>query len=200
MVVLGSCAADFDDVGPDAAVAEGIAGDGLDLWTPIAAPPYDAAERSRARRVLELEPDGPGDITLVTALRWRDSAAGAVSPLVSVALAGAGSESTLLQIFESDGGLRARADLEMTDALEVGVWYRVTLTIADAPGRPVQVRIADADGVEVWRSCGGEAARCPSAPIDAGDLDALRLNVTVDDLRGGEGIVQLRDTWILQNP
>ncbi len=163
-------------------------------------PPYDAAARARARRVLELEPDSSGDITLVTGLRWRDHSSGAVNPQVRVGLVSASGESTLLQIFESGGALRTRVDLAMTDALEVGVWYRVVLTIADAPGRPLQVRVFDEDDVEVWRSCDGAAARCPSVQIDADDLDTLRVNVVVDDARDGQGHVELSNTSLLRNP
>ncbi len=162
-------------------------------------PPYGAAAGTRARRVLELEPDTSGDITLVTGLRWRDGSSGAISPQVRVGLVSAAGESTLLQIFESGGAVRTRVDLAMTDALEVGVWYRVVLTIADAPGRPLQVRIFDEDEVEVWRSCDGSGARCPSVQIDDEDLDTLRLNVIVDDVRDGEGHVELKDTSLLRN-
>jgi hypothetical protein len=199
VVAVGSCAADFDDVGADAAPsAESTGDDGL--WTRVKTPPYDVAARSRARRVLDLEPDATGDITLVTELRWRDHSSGAVNPQVRVALMSGAGESTLLQIFESGGALRTRVDLAMTDALEVGAWYRVMLTIADAPGRPLQVRIFDEDEVEVWRSCDGAAARCPSVQIAAEDLDTLRLNVIVDDARDGEGHVELSNTSLLRNP
>lgn len=197
-VALGSCAAEFDDVGADAGPSAD--GDGLDLWTRVKTPPYDAAARSRSRRVLELEPDASGDITLVTSLRWRDHSSGAVNPQVRVGLVSAAGESTLLQIFESGGALRTRVDLAMTDALEVGAWYRVVLTIADAPGRPLQVRILDEDDVEVWRSCDGASARCPSVQIDPADLDTLRLHVIVDDARDGEGHVELANTSLLRNP
>ena len=150
--------------------------------------------------MLELEPDASGDITLVTALRWRDLASHAVSPQVSVGLVSAAGELTLLQIFESGGALRTRVDLEMTDALEVGAWYRVVLTIGAAPGRPLQVRIIDQGDVEVWRSCGGGSTSCPSVRIDPKDLDTLRLNVVVDDVRDGEGHIELKNTSLLRNP
>ena len=162
-------------------------------------PPYGAAAGTRARRVLELEPDTSGDITLVTGLRWRDGSSGAISPQVRVGLVSAAGELTLLQIFESGGAVRTRVDLAMTDALEIGVWYRVVLTIADAPGRQLHVRIFDEDEVEVWRSCDG-GARCPSVQIDDVDLETLRLNVIVDDARDGEGHVELKDTSLLRNP
>jgi hypothetical protein len=198
LVASGSCAADFDDVEADAAPSsEATDDDGL--WTRVKNPPYAVGAGVRARRVLELEPDTSADITFVTDLRWRGRSSGAVNPQVGVALVSEAGESTLLQIFESGGALRARVDLAMTDALEVGVWYRVVLTIADAPGNPVQVRIFEEGGVEVWRSCDGSGARCPSVQIDDEDLDTLRLNVIVDDVRDGEGHVELKDTSLLRN-
>jgi hypothetical protein len=199
IVALSACTVDYDDVGLDAAPGEVGAGD-EGLWTQVEAPPYDAAGVAMTRRVLELKPDAAGDITLVAALRWNDSAAGAIDPQVTFSLASDQGESTLLQIFESGGVLRTRFDLEMTDVLQVGGWYRVVLTIADAPGRPMQVRLFGADGAEVWRSCGDGAARCPSAPIDASAPGNLRLVVSVDDARFGQAHVELKDVSLVRQP
>ena len=185
---------DVDEIGPDADPAGDVqSADSFGLWTGVNRPPYYIGAPALARRVVELTPESPGDINLVAELRWRDHAAGAVNPQVSIGLASARGESTLMNFFESDGIVRARLDLAMTDVLEVGVWYRVAMTISGAPDHLVQVRIHDEDGVEVWRSCGDGSARCPSAPITAGDLDTLRLTVTVDDVRQGAGQIELRD-------
>ena len=202
---LVSCALDSDEIGPDADTAgenDSTNDDGLGLWTDIKKPPYHAAAISLSRSVVELKPEvSAGDITLTAALRWRDHAAGAVNPQVSFGLLSSAGEQTLLQVFENDGLLRTRVDLEMTDALEVGVWYRVAVTIADAPGRPVQARIFDQEGEEVWRSCGGAAsARCPSTQLDADDMENVRLSVIVDDLRAGEGQVEVKDISLKRNP
>jgi hypothetical protein len=190
---------DYDDVGLDAAPGDVGSGD-EGLWTQVEAPPYDAAGVAMARRVLELKPDAAGEIKLAAALRWNDNAAGAIDPQVTFSLASSQGESTLLQIFESRGVLRTRFDLEMTDVLQVGAWYRVELTIGDAPGRLMQVRILDAEGIEVWRSCGDGAVRCPSAPVDASALGSLRLVVSVDDARYGQPHIELRDVAIVQKP
>jgi hypothetical protein len=176
-----------------------IAGDD-GLWTRVSKPPYHLSEQPLSRRVVEFEPDAAGDITLVAGLRWRERASGAVSPQLRVGLVSAAGEATLLQVFEAGGGLRARADLEMTDALQVGAWYRLMVTIADAPGRPMQVRIADERGVEVWRSCAGASGSCPSVEIDPDLLDTLRVSVTVDDVQGGAGYVELQDISLKRRP
>jgi hypothetical protein len=200
-IVLASCnAVGTDDMDSDPVPpGQVIAGDD-GLWTRIETPPYAAAAGALSRRVVEFEPEASGDITLVGALRWRERAAGAVSPQVRIGLVSDAGETTLLQIFEAASGLRTRADLEMTDALKVGVWYRLVLTIADAPGRPMQVRIVDDRGAEVWRSCGDGPGRCPSVQIDPDALETLRVSVTVDDVRDGDGYVELRDVSLKQNP
>jgi hypothetical protein len=194
-IALVSCnAMDVDDVGPDADEAADIqSSDAFGLWTGAKRLPYRVGGPAVSRRVVELAPGSSGPITMVAALRWRDHSAGAVNPQVNIGLASARGESTLLHVFESDGVLRAGVDLAMTDVLEVGVWYRVVLTISEAPGRLVQATIFDENAVEVWRSCGDGATRCPSAPIDAHDLQSLRVTITVDDVRQGQGQVELKD-------
>ncbi|HKE14071.1 MAG TPA: hypothetical protein VKB80_04390 [Kofleriaceae bacterium] len=192
---MGSDEAEHDAVPP----GQVIAGDD-GLWTRVSKPPYHASEEPLSRRVVEFEPDSVGDITLVAGLRWRERSAGAVNPQLRVGLISAAGESTLLQVFEAGGGLRARADLEMTDALQVGAWYRLMVTISDSPGRPMQVRIADQRGVEVWRSCAGASGSCPSMAIDPDLLDTLRVSVTVDDVQGGAGYVELRDISLVRHP
>lgn len=195
--LVGCNAMDVDEIGPDADPAGVQSADGIELWTGARRPPYRVGAPALVRRVVELRPESPGDIDLVADIRWRDHAAGAVNPQVSIGLASARGKSTLMNFFESDGIVRARLDLAMTDVLEVGVWYRVALTISGAPDHLVQVRIYDEDGAEVWRSC-GDGARCPSAPITAGDLESLRLTVTVDDVRQGEGQIELKDISLVQ--
>jgi hypothetical protein len=192
-IALASCVIDSDEVGPDAQpVGEIVSSESdLGLWTGVKRPPYAASTMAPSRRVLELKPQSSGEITLSASLRWSDLTSSAISPQVSVALVSDVSESTLLQVFESGGLLRARADLAMTDVLEPNVWYRVVLTIADAPNRLMQVRVFDAAG-EVWRSCGDGSTRCPSVQIDADELASLRLSVVVDDAREG-GQVELQN-------
>jgi len=200
--MAGGCAIDSDDSGPDAASDGELspAGDSLDLWTGVKKPPYHAAALSLSHRVLELDPQSTGEISLAASLRWRDHTGGAVDPRVSFGMITSRGESTLAQVFESNGQLRSLADLAMSDVLEVGAWYRVVLTIADAPGRAVQVRLFDQGGAEVWRSCGGSAGSCPSARIDADDVQNLRLSVTVDDVREGRGQIELKDISLKQLP
>jgi len=200
-VAMASCALESDDVGfDDEAVGDiDTEDDRLGLWTGVQAPPYAAAAWGLSRRDFELKPDASGDITLVAELRWRGYAAGAVSPQLTFGLVTDEGESTLLQIFESRGALHTRFDLEMSNALVAGAWYRVVLTIADAPGRPVQARIFGEDGAEVWRSCAGGAS-CPSAPIDAESLETLRLSVSIYDARNGKGHIELKDLSLVPNP
>lgn len=199
--LLVACALDSDDVGSDADSVGDIGPEvGLDLWTGVKKPkpPYRAAALSLSHRVLEMVPDSTGDILLEASLRWRDHAAGAIEPQVSFGLATDSSESILAQVFESGGQLRTRADLSMSDVLEVGAWYRVVVTIGDAPSRPVQVRILDSDDVEVWRSC--DAGRCPSVQVAEAELDSLRLSITVDDLREGLGQIELKNISLKRHP
>lgn len=198
-VSLSSCALESDDVAVDDVAGDPNPGvDELGLWTGVAAPPYDAAGLALSHEVVELKPHARGDITLSASMRWRHHSAGAIDPQLSFGLVTAEGESTLLQIFENGGALQTRFDLEMTDALQIGQWYRVRLTIADAPGRPVQVRIYDQAGAEVWRSCrdGG----CPATSIGAGALEDVRLNVTRVDARNGNGHIELRDLSLAPNP
>jgi hypothetical protein len=197
-VALASCGTIGSDDESDLVPAED-SGDDQGLWTEVAAPPYAAAELGLTHNVLELKPEVSGDITLSAMLRWHDHVAGALKPQVRFGVLTPDGESTLMQIFESGGVLRTRVDLEMTDALAVGVWYRVVMTIADAPGRPVQVRIFGQDGAELWHSC-SSAAACPSTLIDAEDLDSVRISVTVDDVRGGEAQVEVKDISLQRNP
>ena len=196
--LLAACALESDDVGPDDSVGEFGPEAGLDLWTGVKKPPYRAAALSLTHRVLELSPGAHGDIVLEAQLRWRDNTAGAIEPQVSFGLATDSSESQLAQVFESRGQLRTRADLAMSDVLEVGSWYRVAVTIGAAPSRPVQVRILDSEDVEVWRSC--DAGRCPSVQVDPAELDSLRLTITVDDLREGLGQIELKNISLQRNP
>ena len=185
----GSDADSVGEIGPEV---------GLDLWTGVKKPPYRAAALSLSHRVLELSPDSTGDILLEASLRWRDYTGGAIEPQVTFGLATDSSEALLAQVFESRGQLRTRADLAMSDVLEVGAWYRVSVTIGEAPGRPVQVRILDSEDVEVWRSC--DAGRCPSVQVDPTALDSLRLTVSVDDLREGLGQIELKNISLQRNP
>lgn len=173
-------------------------GDDQGLWTEVEAPPYAAAEVGLSHNVVELKPQAAGDITLTAMLRWHDHVEGALKPQVRFGLVTPDGESTLMQIFESGGVLRTRVDLAMTDALQVGSWYQVVMTIASAPGRPVQVSIFGQDGAEVWRSC--SAAACPATLLDAEDLEGVRLSVTVDDVRGGEAQVEVKDISLQRNP
>jgi hypothetical protein len=192
-ISMASCVLDSDEYGPDAQPSgEIVSGDedNFGLWTGIRRPPYAASVQSSSRQVFELQPESPGGFQLAAALRWPELTAGEISPQVSIGLTSARSESTLLQIFASGGLVRARADLAMTDALEPGVWYRVVVTVGDAPARQLQVSIFDDSG-EVWRSCGGAAA-CPSVQIDQADLASLRLSVIVDDAREG-GQIELKN-------
>jgi hypothetical protein len=198
-VSLSSCALESDDVELDDAAGDLTpADDDLGLWTGVPAPPYDAAGLALSHEVFELKPAARGDITLTASLRWRHRSAGAIDPQLSFGLVTSEGESTLLQIFENGGALQTRFDLEMTDALQIGAWYRVALTIADAPGRPVQVRIFDDAGAEVWRSC--REGGCPSTSIDPGALEDVRLNVTVVDARNGNGHIEIRDLSLDPNP
>lgn len=174
--------------------------DGLGLWTQVRRPPYHIGVPALSRRLLELAPEtaAGGDITLAASLRWRDQGVGAVDPQVSFGLVGTRGESTLLQVFENDGMVRGRFDLEMTDLLEVGVWYRVVLTITEAPGRPVQARIYDDRGSLIWRSCSDAA--CPATQLDDADLAAVRLRITVDDMRQDNGQIEIKDISLQRNP
>lgn len=189
-ISMASCVLDSDAYGPDAQPNGEIVSDDDGLWTGISRPPYAASVQSSTRKVYELQPESPGGFQLAAALRWPELRAGEVSPQVSVGLTSARSESTLLQIFASGGLVRARADLAMTDALVPGVWYRLVVTVGDAPARQLQVSIFDDRG-EVWRSCGGATA-CPSVQIDQADLASLRLSVIVDDAREG-GQIELKN-------
>ena len=197
--LLAACALESDGLGSDADSVGDIGPEaGLDLWTGVKKPPYRAAALSLTHRVLEMSPDSTGDIRLEAQLRWRDNTAGAIEPQVSFGLATDSSELLLAQVFESRGQLRTRADLAMSDVLEVGAWYRVSVTIGDAPSRPVQVRILDSEDVEVWRSC--DAGRCPSVQVDPTELDSLRLTIAVDDLREGLGQIELKNVSLKQHP
>jgi hypothetical protein len=196
---LAACARDPDDIGPDADSGDDIGpGAGLDLWTRVQRPPYQAAALSLTHRVLEVVPEATGDILLEAELRWRDHAAGAIEPQVSFSLATDASETVLAQVFAREGRLRTRADLAITDRLEIGAWYRVVVAIGEGPARPVQVRILDADNVELWRSC--ESGRCPSVRLDPAELDSLRLAIAVDDLREGLGQIELRNIALKPSP
>lgn len=196
--LLAACALESDGVADGDTVGEFGPEAGLDLWTGVKKPPYRAAGLALTHRVLEMSPDSSGDIVLEAQLRWRDYTAGAIEPQVSFGLATDSSESMLAQVFESRGQLRTRADLAMSDVLEVGAWYRVAVTIGDAPSRPVQVRILDTEDVEVWRSC--DAGRCPSVQVEQTELDSLRLTITVDDLREGLGQIELKNISLKQQP
>lgn len=197
--LLAACALETDELGPDGDTVDEIGPEaGLDLWTGVKKPPYRAAALTLSHRVLELSPEATGDIRLEASLRWRDNTAGAIEPQVSFGLATDSGDALLAQVFESRGQLRTRADLAMSDVLEVGAWYRVSVSIGAAPGRPVQVRILDSEDVEVWRSC--DAGRCPSIRLDPTELDSLRLTVTVDDLREGLGQIELKNISLQRQP